>query len=73
MATEPVLMDAWQACDYLGLPRSTFDKWVRAGLIPAVRPGGQPRSRLWFRREDLDAFIAAAMRPATAGPLAKKG
>jgi excisionase family DNA binding protein len=72
MTNEPVLMDAWDACDYLGVPRSTFDKWTRQGLIPTVRLGGRARSRLRFRRSDLDAFVSAATTPASAGPLARR-
>ncbi len=66
------LMDAWAASDYLGISRNTFDKHVRAGLVPVVRLGGKRTSKLLFMRADLDAFVAAATTPATAGPLAAR-
>lgn len=66
------LLDKWEAEDYLNVPGSTLEKWVRARRIPVVRLGGQPRSRLRFRRADLDAFIAASTTPATVGPLASR-
>ena len=69
MSTNPTaeLLDRYQAEDYLNVSGSTLEKWVRAGLLPVVRLGGQPRSRLRFRRADLDAFIQRSTTPAKAG------
>jgi excisionase family DNA binding protein len=69
MSTNPTaeLLDRYQAEDYLNVSGSTLEKWVRAGLLPVVRLGGQPRSRLRFRRVDLDAFIERSTTPAKAG------
>lgn len=67
------LLEKWEVEAYLNVSGSTLEKWVRAGRIPVVRLGGQPRSRLRFRRADLDAFIAASTSPATVGPLTKTG
>jgi len=58
------LLDRYQAEDYLNVSGSTLEKWVRAGLLPVIRLGGQPRSRLRFRRADLDAFIERSTTPA---------
>jgi excisionase family DNA binding protein len=69
MSTNPTaeLLDRYQAEDYLNVSGSTLEKWVRAGLLPVIRLGGQPRSRLRFRRADLDAFIQRSTTPAKAG------
>ena len=64
---QPNLLDRYQAEDYLNVSGSTFEKWVRAGLLPVIRLGGQPRSRMRFRRADLDAFIERSTTPAKAG------
>jgi excisionase family DNA binding protein len=65
MSTNPTaeLLDRYQAEDYLNVSGSTLEKWVRAGLLPVIRLGGQPRSRLRFRRSDLDAFIERSTTP----------
>ncbi|MHB8186926.1 MAG: helix-turn-helix domain-containing protein [Dermatophilaceae bacterium] len=70
MSTNPTaeLLDRYQAEDYLNVSGSTLEKWVRAGLLPVVRLGGQPRSRMRFRRADLDAFIERSTTPAKADP-----
>ena len=69
----PDLLDKYGGADHVGLPISTFEKFARARLFPTVRLGGQPRSRLRFRREDLDAWVESSTTPATAGPLSQGG
>ena len=66
------LMRQRAAARYLNMPDSTFAKFGRAGFFPTVRFGGSPRSRLWYRREDLDAWMQSSTTPATAGPLAQR-
>ncbi|NQU96601.1 MAG: helix-turn-helix domain-containing protein [Chloroflexi bacterium] len=32
-------------------------RWIRAGLLPAVKPDNKPGGRFLIRREDLDALL----------------
>ena len=48
-----------EAAEYLRVRPPTIRKWRRAGLLPFAKLGACVRYRL----EDLDAFIAASLRP----------
>lgn len=72
-ASPPPLLTLTEASTYLGVPRSTLEKWTRAGRLPAIKLGGQARSHVRFRRGDLDAYVAACAAPVTTGPLATAG
>lgn len=48
-------MSKIQACDYLGLSRSTFDSYVRAGLIPKGKIQEGFKEKSWMKY-DLDAY-----------------
>ena len=65
------LLDLWQVGDYLAMSEPAVRRLVRDGVIPTIRLGGKPKSRIRVRRSDLDALIAAATTPASSGPLAK--
>lgn len=69
-AEPPRFMRYQAAEEYSGISKETLIRCVRDGLLPCVKPGGKSRSRIYLDRNDLDAFLTAARRPATAGPLA---
>ena len=48
-------MSKIQACDYLGLSRSTFDSYVRAGLIPKDKVQEGFKEKSWMKY-DLDIY-----------------
>lgn len=58
MASE--LLDVKEAAAMLRLKVSTVRAWILARKLPYVKLGG----RVLFRREDLEAFIAASLVPA---------
>lgn len=55
------LMTLDEAADYLGVAKITLRRWTRKGELPCVRIG--KRSDRRFRREDLDAYIRANIKP----------
>jgi len=65
------LLDLWEVGDYLNMSESAVRRLVRDGIVPVIKLGGRPKSRIRVRRSDLDALIAASLSPATSGPLAK--
>src|SRR5665647_960313 len=67
------LMDLWEVGDYLNMSEPAVRRLVRDRIIPVIKLGGRPKSRIRVRRSDLDALIAASLTPATSGPLAKHG
>ncbi|UJP40816.1 helix-turn-helix domain-containing protein [Cellulomonas palmilytica] len=69
--TPPALLDLWQVGDYLNMTDDAVRRLIRDGVIPTVKIGGRPKSRIRVRRTDLDALIEASLTPATTGPLAK--
>jgi excisionase family DNA binding protein len=56
MIAEPLLMDPAQACERLGVARSSLYQLVRAGRLRAVRPLSEA-GELRFRDADLVAFV----------------
>lgn len=50
--TWPARLTAKEASQYLRLHQNTIYKWVRAGLIPAIRQGHKGR-QIRFRLTDL--------------------
>lgn len=54
-AQEPAFRTIEGTADYFGVNEVTVRRWVRAGLLPAVKVGKVVR----FRQEDIDAFVAA--------------
>lgn len=64
------LLDVWQVADYLGYTEGAVRRLIRDGVIPVVKIGGQPKSRIRIRQSALDALIEASTTPATSGPLA---
>jgi len=66
---QPDLLDMWQVADYLGITEPAARRLVRDGVIPIVKIGGKPKSRIRVKRIDLDALIEASTTPAKSGPL----
>jgi excisionase family DNA binding protein len=61
------LLTVAEVADELKVAEDTVREWIRAGDLPATRPGG-PKSRVWrVGRAELDAFKGA--RPADRNPL----
>ena len=54
-APEPVVLSFVHGAAYLDTPYTTFRKLAHDGAFPVVRQG----RRLFVRRADLDAYIAA--------------
>lgn len=67
------MLDVWQTADYLGITEPAARRLIRDGVIPVIKIGGRPKSRIRVRVSDLDALIAASTTPATSGPLASAG
>lgn len=57
------------AAEYGGWTVRQVRRWCEEGKLPHYKPG----KSLEFTKSDLDAFLAASRREATAGPLAAKG
>jgi excisionase family DNA binding protein len=53
------LLDAKQVADWLGVPESWVRESSRSGAIPTVALGRYRR----YRREDVEAWLAACSRP----------
>jgi len=65
------LFDVWQVSDYLNVTEPAVRRLIRDGVIPVIKIGGRPKSRIRVRKSDLDALISASLTPARNGPLAK--
>jgi len=63
----PRLLTIEAAAEYLGVPVRALRLLRETRQIPVVRLG----KRIWFRPEDLDAWVAAQVEPAMRGPLAR--
>jgi len=70
---QPDLLDLWQVADYLGITEPAARRLVRDGVIPVIKIGGKPKSRIRVKRATLDALIEASTTPASAGPLFRSG
>jgi excisionase family DNA binding protein len=68
--------DTWltvkQAAQLRGLTYRRLIQWIRDGLLPSSKPGGD-RGQHLVRLSDLGALLAAYYTPATHGPLAVSG
>lgn len=58
LLTARQVVDLWPDA---GLTRSQLWRWVREGLIPAVK---YPSGRVRFRREDIEALLTPEVAPA---------
>lgn len=48
------MLRAREACEALGIHRVTMYRWIKAGILPAIRlPGGEFR----IRKEDIDLIL----------------
>jgi len=65
------LFDVWQVSDYLNVTEPAVRRLIRDGVIPVIKIGGRPKSRIRVRKSDLDALISASLTPARNGLLAK--
>lgn len=54
MCADGKYMNTREAAEYIGYSVSGFKKLLSAGLIPYTKPAG----RLYFRKRDLEAFMA---------------
>lgn len=54
--SERLLISEKVAAEMLSVSRTTFRKWVAAGLIP-ITPGPAGDRRNLYKREDLEAFV----------------
>ena len=64
------LLTVDEAAAYLNVTPSTVRRFRRDGVLPVVKLGGQVKSRIRFRRCDVEALIESGYSPATTGPLA---
>lgn len=62
----PRLLDVPGAADYLGVSVRVIRDLRHQRLLPCVKVG----HRVFFRPDDLDAYVAAQLEPAIRGPLA---
>jgi excisionase family DNA binding protein len=70
--TGPALLTVPQAAADLSTSQDTVRRLIRDGVIPVVKVGGKPKSRIRIRRCDLDQLLAEGYHPATTGPLAPR-
>jgi len=57
-ASAPVIMSLKEAARYTGYCSDHFRRLaVEQRIIPYIRPSGQQKGKLLFRREDLDRFL----------------
>lgn len=54
----PEYMDKSQCSAYLGISRSTFDKWLKTENIPVVVINGSYR----FKKSEIDKFMLAKQK-----------
>jgi excisionase family DNA binding protein len=62
----PRLLSIEDAADYVGVPIRVLRGARERREVPVVRLG----KRIWFRPEDLDAWVESQVEPAMRGPLA---
>ena len=60
-----------EAADARGLTYRRVIQWIRDGLLPTSKPGGE-RGHHLVRLCDVDTLLASSWQPATRGPLAGK-
>jgi excisionase family DNA binding protein len=65
------LLTVDEAATYLNVTPATVRRFRRDGVLPVIKLGGQSKSRIRFRRADVDALIESGYTAATAGPLAR--
>jgi predicted DNA-binding transcriptional regulator AlpA len=60
------LLTTEAAAEYLGLGKSTLNLWRSIGTGPKfIRLGDKPQSKVAYRKEDLDAWIATHVETPT--------
>lgn len=64
------LLTVDETAAYLNVTPSTVRRFRRDGVLPVVKLGGHAKSRIRFRRTDVEALIESGYMPATTGPLA---
>lgn len=52
-----VRLSKYQACQYLGMSRASFDNYIRSGKIPVGLKQAGFKEKFWVKK-DLDRFIA---------------
>jgi len=62
----PRLLTIEDAAEYMGVPVRVMRSLRETRQIPVVHLG----KRIWFRPEDLDAWVTSQVEPAMRGPLA---
>jgi excisionase family DNA binding protein len=55
-----ILLDREEAAAFLGIHPQTLHRWVRAGKVPFIQ--ATPRSKLQFRRSDLEVMLRPKLR-----------
>ena len=51
VADKTVRMSKYQACDYLGISRATFDNYVREGKLPKGKKVQGFKELFWIKKE----------------------
>ena len=64
---DSILNSKTQVCAWLGLPKRTLERLVRAGTFPRPTQFGLKRKSYWLR-EDINAFIQKLREQKTAQP-----
>lgn len=64
--TDP-LLDVWDVMEYIGYTEGAVRRLIRDGVIPVVKIGGLPKSRIRVRQSALDDLIERSTTPATTG------
>lgn len=58
--TLPSFIGSAEACELLGIDRSTLSRWVASGTLPlAFRASDKPNAALLFCSDDVKALAAA--------------
>lgn len=58
--TPPSFIGSAEACELLGIDRSTLSRWVASGRLPlAFRASTEPNAALIFALSDVEAVAAA--------------
>lgn len=63
------LLTTRDAADRLGVSACTIRELVKSRRLAVVRLSDSPKAQMRFRPEDVDAFIAARLRPAKGEPV----
>lgn len=61
------LLDVYEVMDYINFTEGAVRRLIRDGVIPVVKIGGLPKSRIRVRQSALDDLITRSTAPATTG------